>query len=193
MAVQARHLSHAFPHDLHGDRAMADATAGGSLSLDESAGCVSAAAGIGDTTVLGDLPRSELTCNYGFEPRKRVVLPPTAGMQGLVPLPVGDVQSRAPASGAPSISGREANGASVSGELLSRLISQGMEIDALIRLESERMRAGLEEARRRHSRALLAAAEHAASGRLRVAEDELGGALRRNADLEEKARQMGAE
>ena len=55
------------------------------------------------------------------------------------------------------------------------------------------MRAALEEARRRHARALLAAVERAASGRLRAAEAELGCALRRNAELEDKARQAGAE
>ena len=55
------------------------------------------------------------------------------------------------------------------------------------------MRAALEEARRRHARALLAAVERAASGRLRAAEAELGRALRRNAELEDKARQAGAE
>jgi len=49
--------------------------------------------------------------------------------------------------------------------------------------QSERMRAALEEARRRHARALLAAVERAASGRLRAAE----------AELEDKARQAGAE
>ena len=41
--------------------------------------------------------------------------------------------------------------------------------------------------------ALLAAVERAASGRLRAAEAELGCALRRNAELEDKARQAGAE
>ena len=60
-------------------------------------------------------------------------------------------------------------------------------------VQAERMRAGLEEARRRHARALLVAAGRAASGRLRAAEAEAVRALRRNAELEEKARQAGAE
>jgi E3 ubiquitin-protein ligase BOI-like protein len=55
------------------------------------------------------------------------------------------------------------------------------------------MRAALEEARRRHARALLAAVGRAASGRLRASEADLERALRRNAELEEKARQAGAE
>ncbi|XP_062225528.1 probable BOI-related E3 ubiquitin-protein ligase 2 [Phragmites australis] len=207
MAVQARLLSHAFPHDLHAFRAMEDATVGGSVLLDDYGGCVPAAAGIGDMTVLSDFPRSEVTCNYGFVPRKRprvaaegiledqsVVLPP-AVTQGLLPVPVGDVQNRAVGSGAASTSGSMADGAIAlqSQGILSRLYHQGVEIDVLVRLETERMRAGLEEARRRHARALLAIVERAASGRLRTAEAELERALRRNAELEEKARQMGAE
>ncbi|KAK8448726.1 hypothetical protein SEVIR_7G091300v4 [Setaria viridis] len=198
MAVQARHLPHDFP------------PVGGSLFFDEYAGCVpTAPAGmVTDTTLLSDLPGSELTGNYGFVPRKRarvgvadsrgsfsdledqrVALSPPAAMQGLLPLPVavGDAQSRTMGSGAASTSGRAANGATLS---FSHL---GGEIDALIRHESERMRAGLEEARRRHARALLAAAARAATGWLRAAEAEVEHALRRNAELEEKARQMAAE
>ncbi|XP_062184857.1 probable BOI-related E3 ubiquitin-protein ligase 3 [Phragmites australis] len=206
MAVQAPHLSHhAFPHDLHAFRDMEDATVGGSVFLDEYGGCVPAAAGVVGTTVLSHLPRSELTCNYGFVPRKRprvaaegfledqrAVLP-AAMTQGLVPVPVGDVQIRAVGSGAASTSGRVANGATISQGILSRLYYQGVEIDELIRLESEKMRAGLEDARRRHARALLATVERAASKRLRAAECELERTLRRNAELEEKARQVGAE
>jgi E3 ubiquitin-protein ligase BOI and related proteins len=59
--------------------------------------------------------------------------------------------------------------------------------------QAERMRAALEEARRRHARALLAAVGRAASGRLRASETDLERALRRGAELEEKARQAGAE
>ncbi|RLM75438.1 putative BOI-related E3 ubiquitin-protein ligase 2 [Panicum miliaceum] len=200
MAVQARHL----PRDF--------AAVGGCPFLDEyAAGCVATAtapAGIAGTTVLSDFPGSELTGNYGFAPRKRarvadaggfledqrVVLAPAAS-QGLAPLPVpgtvgDDVRSRAVGSGAASTSGRAvADGA---GTILS-LCHQGGEIDALIRLESERMRAVLEEARRRHAQALLAATGRAAAVRARVAEAELERALRRKAELEEKARQLGAE
>lgn len=55
------------------------------------------------------------------------------------------------------------------------------------------MRVALEEARRRHARELVAAVGRAASGRLRASEADLERALRRNAELEEKARQAGAE
>ncbi|KAL5216720.1 hypothetical protein ABZP36_008121 [Zizania latifolia] len=213
MAVQAQYLSHAYPHDLQAFRALESTTVPGSLFLDDNSGCAPAAAaavGFGNT-VLSDLPRSELTCNdigggYGFVPRKRarvevedlavafmaapaqqrVVLP-----HGLV-LP-GDVQSRAIGCGVASTSGRLANAAGLSQGLLSQLYHQGAEIDALIRLESERMRAGLEEVRRRHVRAVVATVERAAAGRLRAAELELERARCRNAELEERLRQMTAE
>ncbi|KAK3144878.1 hypothetical protein QOZ80_4AG0319050 [Eleusine coracana subsp. coracana] len=176
MAVQASHLSHAFR--------LADdvAAAGGPVFMDEFTRCgvPVAAAGViaGDTTMLRDLPRSDLTCNnyYEFEPTtKRARVVPAA-----------------------STSGRwsAASAAGVSGGLLlpSRMYSHDdAEIDALIRLETERMRAGLEDARRRHARALLAAAGSAASGRLHAAEAELERALRRNAELEDRARQAAAE
>jgi E3 ubiquitin-protein ligase BOI and related proteins len=150
MAVQARHFSH--------DLAPA---AGGSLFLDEYAGCVPAPARIGDdTTVLSDFPRSELAwCNYGFLPRKRprleaaapaaggdllqdqrVGMPP-AGTERLLPVPpLVDARSRAVGSGAAtSTSGRVvAVGAAtvVSRDIPSSWTHHhGMEIDALVRLE----------------------------------------------------------
>ncbi|OEL27642.1 hypothetical protein BAE44_0011338 [Dichanthelium oligosanthes] len=185
---------------------MEDAAMAGTALFDEY-GRGTPGAGLGGAAVLGDFPLSELTCSYGFEQRKRprvaagcfleeqsVALPPPAP-QRQMPSPGGDVQGRATASAAASTSRRAVNGGSVSQSqgLLSRLHHQGAEIDAVLRLESERMRGGLEEARRRHARALLAAVERAALGRLRAAEAEFQRALRRNAELEEKARQVGAE
>ncbi|CAN6227962.1 unnamed protein product [Urochloa humidicola] len=194
MAVQARHLSHDLP------------PACASLFLDEYSGCspTAAPAGIADTTVLSDLPGSELTGNYGFAPpRKRAlvadaggfledqrVVPPSPATHSLAPLPVmtvGNVESRAAGSGAASTSGRMADGTT------HPLYDLGCEIDMLVTLEAERMRAGLEEARQRHAEALLAVACRAASWRLRAAEAELERALRRNAELEDKARQVAAE
>ncbi|KAL5214999.1 hypothetical protein ABZP36_004151 [Zizania latifolia] len=209
MAVQAQYLSHTFRHDL---RALEGATAAGSLFLGDNVGCAPAAAvGIGNT-VLRDLPQSELTCNdnigggYGFVPRKRarfeveepaatflaapaqqrVVLP-----QGLVVS--GDVQSRAVGCGVASTSGRVANAAGLSPDFLSQLYYQSVEIEAFIRLESETMRAGLAEAHRRHVRAVVATVERAMAGRLRGAEADLERARCRNAELEERLRQMTSE
>ena len=207
MAVQARFLSHAFPHDLNAYRSMDAAAPGASHLLDEHAGCAPAVACIGNNTVLSDLPRSELTCNdnYGFVPRKRarmagdepagladlarqrLVLQQAAAMHGLM-LPC-DAQSRAVGSGAASTSGRVANAAGLN----TLLYNQGVEMDALIRLETERIRAGLEEARRRHARAALATVERAAAGRLQAVEAELERARYRNGELEERLRQMTAE
>ena len=55
------------------------------------------------------------------------------------------------------------------------------------------MRAGLGEAWRRHVRALVAAAESAAAGRLRAAEASLELARCRNAEMEERLRQISDE
>jgi E3 ubiquitin-protein ligase BOI-like protein len=55
------------------------------------------------------------------------------------------------------------------------------------------MRVGLHEARRQHARAVVAAVERAAAGRLRAAEAELFRARSRNAELEERLRQLAAE
>ncbi|CAL5067523.1 unnamed protein product [Urochloa decumbens] len=208
MAVQARHPSHAyayafFPYDLHAFRPMDDAAVPGPAFLDEH-GWIAPASGLGGAAALGDFPRGEPACDYGFQPRKRprvalaaagclddrsAVLPVAAAAQELVP-------AVREGSGAASTSGRAAgaDGVPQPQGLLARLWRhQDAEIDALVTLESERMRAALEEARRRHARALLAAAFRAASGRLRAAEGELGRALRRNAELEEEARQVAAE
>ncbi|XP_047069943.1 probable BOI-related E3 ubiquitin-protein ligase 3 [Lolium rigidum] len=213
MAVQARFLSHAFPHDLTAFKSMEDPS---SQFFQDWAPAVP---GNANTTVLSDLPRSELTCNdnYGFVPRKRARMAteePAAGlaeiarqrlilqqqqqqeaaaMHGLV-LPYDAQTTRAVGSGAASTSGRMANAAAaVSQGLTALLYNQGVETDALIRLESERMRAGLEEARRRHARAVLAAVERAAAGRLQAVEADLERARYRNAELEERLRQMTAE
>jgi E3 ubiquitin-protein ligase BOI-like protein len=211
MAVQqARFLSHAFPHDLNSFRPM-EAAGGSSQFLEDFAPPV---AGIGNNTVLSDLPRSELTCNdnYGFVPRKRARMATDesagladlarrrmvlqqqqqAAMHGLM-LPC-DAQSRAVGSGAASTSGRMANAAGLNSQgLTSLLYNHGVEMDALIRLESERMRAGIDEARRRHTRAVLAAVERAAAGRLQAVQADLERARYRNAELEERLRQMTAE
>lgn len=107
--------------------------------------------------VLGDdFPRSEMTCNYGFEPRKRpcvtvgsleeyrsVVLPPAVAQELVAAVPVGNGQGRAAGSGAASTSGRlAADGAAAVSQpqgLLSMLCyHQDAEIDALLTLEVRR-------------------------------------------------------
>ncbi|KAF0894181.1 hypothetical protein E2562_035700 [Oryza meyeriana var. granulata] len=202
MAVQAQRLAQAFPYDLH-------AAAGGALFLDdELAGCAPPAVAAIGSAVFSAVPRSALTCNgdygdYGFVERKRArvagrlledhsaVLAPPAAPQGI--LHVADAVGRAAWSGAASTSGRMAGAEGISQGLLSQLYHHGVEIDALVRLEAERMRAGLEEAQRRHVRALVATAARATTGRVRAAEAELERARCRNAELEEKLRQMSAE
>ncbi|TVU29907.1 hypothetical protein EJB05_21498 [Eragrostis curvula] len=112
----------------------------------------------GNTTVFSD-PRSELTCNNdnhgisGFVPRKRArvgdagacglimdghggALVPTVPMQQAFAASCDVLQSRARGSGAASTSGRPASAAPVPSQgLLSQLHRQGLEIDAIVRIE----------------------------------------------------------
>ncbi|KAM0820988.1 hypothetical protein ACQ4PT_041939 [Festuca glaucescens] len=176
------------------------------LFQDERGGCAPAMAGIGNT-MLSDVPRSDPTCNYAFMPRKQVrVVAVAPGLMDEQPrgvrtstaaqgfVPVGVMATRAMGSGVASTSGMSGNAAaSLSQGLLSHLYDQGMEIDALVRVETKRMRAGLDEAWRWHVRALVAAAERAAAVRLRAAEATLELARCRNAEMEERLRQIGAE
>nr|CAB3484408.1 unnamed protein product [Digitaria exilis] len=145
MAVQARHFSHDFP-----------ASVGASLFLDDYYACCAPAAPAWprDTTVLGEFPHSDLAagCNYAFVPRKRPRLTAAecfvdgqrsgmapSGVGGLVEVPCGvdvPITSRAAGSGAASTSGRVANGSSAaSRSLVSWMHRQGVEIDAVVRLE----------------------------------------------------------
>ncbi|XP_040379691.1 probable BOI-related E3 ubiquitin-protein ligase 2 [Oryza brachyantha] len=202
MAVQAQRLAQPVAYDLHAT------AAGGGLFFDDLGGeCAApAVAGIGSAVFsVSDVPRSVLTCNgdigdYGLVGTKRarvagglledqrVVLAPPQGL-----LPLGDVVGRATCSGAATTSGRMDVADGISQGLLSQLYHHDVEIDALVRLEAERMRAGLEEAQRRHVRALVAAAARATTGRVRAVEAELERARCRNAELEERLRQMNAE
>ncbi|KAM0902523.1 hypothetical protein ACQ4PT_019257 [Festuca glaucescens] len=200
MAVQAHHLS----HDLHAYNnftglPLMDPMTGGSLYLDGQAARAPAVACIGNS-VFGDidLAWNDNTCIHGFVQRKRARVVAEAPSflesrraQGLVA--VGDVLARAAGSGEASTSGRMANAAGLPQDLLSTLYHHGMEIDALVRVETERTRAGLEDARRRHVRALLSAAERAAAGRLRAAEAALELARCHNANLSERLGQISAE
>ncbi|XP_047070252.1 probable BOI-related E3 ubiquitin-protein ligase 3 [Lolium rigidum] len=200
MAVQAHHLS----HDLHAYNnftglPLMDPMTGGSLYLDGQTGRAPAVACIGNS-VFGDidLAWNDNTWSHGFVQRKRPRVVAEAPSilesqraQGLVA--VGDVLARSAGSGEASTSGRMANAAGLPQDLLSTLYHHGMEIDALVRVETERTRAGLEEARRRHVRALLSAAERAAAGRLRAAEAALELARSRNANLSERLGQISAE
>ncbi|WOL02528.1 BOI-related E3 ubiquitin-protein ligase 1-like [Canna indica] len=106
-------------------------------------------------------------------------------------------QCRQPESGATSTSGRQPSSlqqvSSSARDLVSVLYQQNLEIDALVRLQSERLRVELEEARKRHCRALLSVLEQQVANRLMEKEAELQNASRRNAELQEKMRQINEE
>ncbi|XP_066338190.1 probable BOI-related E3 ubiquitin-protein ligase 2 [Miscanthus floridulus] len=146
--------------------------------------------------------QSELTCNGGGAAAVPVPVPAPSRKRGreedellhyapLLPLPG---MMRPP--GAASTSGRAEISAdhALASELLWRL--HGAEVDALVRAECDRLRAGLELARTRQRQALLvraAVSGLAVARRVREAEAQLEAARRRAAELEERVRLAAAE
>ncbi|OEL23438.1 hypothetical protein BAE44_0015542 [Dichanthelium oligosanthes] len=166
--------------------------------------------------------QSELTCNGGggaaavpsrkraredelqsFVPPSSAVLLPIPGTHEAFtvaqrsPVTMGAViTSRMAESAVASTSGRPATAtaaASVADELVAEMCRHDLEIDALVRAECDRLRAGLEHAQQRQRLALVRAAAGSAARRLREKEAELEVALRRAADLEDRLRQAAAE
>ncbi|KAG6480012.1 probable BOI-related E3 ubiquitin-protein ligase 2 [Zingiber officinale] len=106
-------------------------------------------------------------------------------------------QSRLLESGGTSTSGRHASmpqpvSSSVQ-DLVSLLYQQNLEVDALVRLQNERLRCELEEMSNRHCRTIISVCVHRAAKQLMEKEAGLQSAIRRNAELEEKVRLMSAE
>ncbi|XP_031490579.1 probable BOI-related E3 ubiquitin-protein ligase 2 [Nymphaea colorata] len=102
-------------------------------------------------------------------------------------------ENRPNQSGGTSTSGRSQTTTPFAQDLMACLYQQNDEIDALIRLQSERLRLGLEEKRRRHYRSLLSFLEQQIVKKLRDKDMELENARARNAELEEKVKQMSLE
>ncbi|KAG8089950.1 hypothetical protein GUJ93_ZPchr0011g27980 [Zizania palustris] len=159
--------------------------------------------------------QSGLTCNGGgggvVVSRKRgrevveqyvpssAALLPIPGMVKVGPSPsmtVDAAGSRLVESAMACTSGRPASAAAAAsfGETLaSDLYFQSGEIDAVVRAECERMRVGLEQARKRQCQALVRAATTLAARRLREKDAELDAARRRAAELEDRLRQAAVE
>uniref|UniRef100_A0A0E0J2S2 RING-type domain-containing protein n=1 Tax=Oryza nivara TaxID=4536 RepID=A0A0E0J2S2_ORYNI len=178
-------------------------------------GCYNGGGGGGGydcAAVVSGAAQSELTCNNGGgvcggavgmgvgagRKREREVVEQYAAVASsaaLLPIPgmmkVAAPVSRLVESGMTSTSGRSV--AAVGDALVSELCAQSAEIDAVVRMECERMRAGLEQARKRQCQAVVRAASVAAARRLREKEAELDAARRRAAELEERLRQAAAE
>ncbi|KAK9113324.1 hypothetical protein Syun_020121 [Stephania yunnanensis] len=93
-------------------------------------------------------------------------------------------------SGAASLS---LNTPPLSQHLSSCLLQQSRETDAVIRYQNEKLRAFLEETRKRHCRSLLSVLERQVAIKLKEKQSELENATKRNADLQEKVRQMISE
>ncbi|RLM57863.1 putative BOI-related E3 ubiquitin-protein ligase 3 [Panicum miliaceum] len=163
--------------------------------------------------------QSELTCNGGAavalpsrkrgredEPERHYVaaassaaLLPIPGWHETAPVahqPPAAVASRMTESAMASTSGRPAAAvaaSSVADALVAEMCQQSAEVDALVRAECDRLRAGLEQARKRRCVALARAAAEGAARALRDREVELEAARRRAAELEERLRQAAAE
>ncbi|XP_062219171.1 probable BOI-related E3 ubiquitin-protein ligase 2 [Phragmites australis] len=197
MAVQAQYYAaHAFLHDSRAIRPALDNATSASVFLGETRGggghlLASAAQAMGGNTIFSD-PHSDLTCN-SKNADACLIMEGHGALLPPVPVPQVYAQSRVLCSAAASTSGRPVTASPVSQGLLSHLYRDGVEIDALIRIENERLRAGLEEARRWHVRTVVSAVERAAARRLRDAEAALEHVLMRNVELEEKLRQMSSE
>ncbi|XP_020592947.1 probable BOI-related E3 ubiquitin-protein ligase 3 [Phalaenopsis equestris] len=78
-------------------------------------------------------------------------------------------------------------------EILAQIYHQNSEMDALIRLQNERIRLGAEEVRKRHCRSLFSNLKQIVVKRFQEKEIELEEANRKNAELEEKIQQVNAE
>jgi len=136
----------------------------------------------------------------GLVASSSAALLPIPGMQRAAvaqhhsPAPAAVAARMADSSATASTSGRAAAAAASSADaLVAELCHQGAEVDAPVRAECERLRAGLEQARKRQRQALVRAAAAGAARALREKEAELGAARRRAAELEERLRQAAAE
>ncbi|KAJ1696886.1 hypothetical protein LUZ63_005398 [Rhynchospora breviuscula] len=204
MAVQAPYWSNAFSHDF---RARSNALEDLPLPLP-----LPLPLQIGGTVLSG--PHSDLTCiasASASRKRSRDDFTAPAGvtaatMDPLPPLPTNGFSSAPYGNGIDSQMQRllESRGTSTSGrsvsvspavpnELLSHLHSFTMEIDTLLRIQNERIRVGIEEATKRHCRGILASVGQQAERRLREMDAQLERERRKNAELEEKVRQISAE
>ncbi|KAL0905431.1 hypothetical protein M5K25_023851 [Dendrobium thyrsiflorum] len=167
-----------------------------------------------NVAVLSDHPQSDLTCNVSSSCRKRrrdePVITIAAPMYSQLPIRAGTIASSTGfrVSGGLSLQVIESTAPStsevssvtylpyvpdVSPELLALLYRQNNEIDTLLRQQSERLRWGMEEVLKRCCQELLSSLSQRAIKRLREKDAELENASRRNAELEEKARQISAE
>ncbi|XP_058102666.1 probable BOI-related E3 ubiquitin-protein ligase 2 [Magnolia sinica] len=163
-------------------------------------------------TVFSD-QESELTCNASGSRKRNRTDQMTLGQQQhfwpLVNLPKEKItaaeiplgvqlsheENRLHESAATSTSGRSAcvSPSPLAQDLLSCLYQQNIETDAFIRLQNEKLRLGLDETRKRHFRSLLSVLEQQVLKRLKEKEAELDNVRRRNAELEEKVKQLSAE
>ncbi|KAM0881559.1 hypothetical protein ACQ4PT_032881 [Festuca glaucescens] len=148
--------------------------------------------------------QSDLTCNNGGGgslKRGREAEQYVSSTSALRPIPGMMMKAAVPAaadrfveSATTSTSGRPAAASSFAVDaIVSELYQQNADIDAVVRMELERMRAGVEQAPKRQCQSLVRTASAAAARRLREKEAELEAARRCTAKLEERLLQVAAE
>ncbi|KAG0457945.1 hypothetical protein HPP92_023102 [Vanilla planifolia] len=155
------------------------------------------------STVFSDRLQSEITTNVSCtRKRRREVTLPSSLPQLRLANPAAEVSSggeaavhssplRACDPPAASTTGhREFVPSPVAQELLAQICHHNIEMDAYIRLQNEKLRSEIQEASKQHYRSLFSILEQRVAKRLREKENELQNVNRKNAELEEKVRQM---
>lgn len=144
-------------------------------------------------------PESELTCNNnmisGSRKRNRDITPAEMIHQQFrfPKLPKTPEESQITSTSCISSSGNAPFCHTATNDVNSYLLQQNLEMDTLILLQNERLRSGLEEARKRHCRTLMSVIELQVLKKMEEKENELIHARIRNAELEEKVKQLSAE
>lgn len=123
--------------------------------------------------------------------RSRLLQSTTVSTSGRPPL-MATAAAAEPTPVSPGYNNTEPGGSS-SSSLMSMLHYHSLEVDALILLHEEKLRSGLDEARKRQCRAVVAAMEQQVRRRVAEKQAELDAAAQMNAELEERLRQAATE
>lgn len=134
------------------------------------------------------IPTIDLDCHASASP---VLMSQPAPIAAGLRLSLDDSRLNSPN---PSTSGRRCAGSFItsilSDELQSQMSKQNEEIDQLIKIQGERMKQALEDKRKRQARTLLSTIEESFSKRMKLKDEELDRARRRNMELEERVKQL---
>lgn len=116
-----------------------------------------------------------------------------ASTSGRPPLMLADAPVASLAANSITTATGPSSSSSTSSGLISMLHYHNLEVDALVRLHTEKLRSAMAESCKRHCRAVVAAMEQQAQRRVAEKQAELDAAAKRNADLEGRLRQAAAD